>query len=189
MKAENAQTEVVVTFPTQLGWFGAIVAPAGLKRLQFGHQTEDDVRNELDTQHIGTSDSLPPWWMNAQNLLVDYAAGDFVELGEIPVAFSKRTLFQQRVMRELQQVRYGERITYAELAARAGSPGAARAVGNLMAKNLVPLVIPCHRVVASAGKLGGFSAPQGVDMKRRLLQMERKVDLQLCTGLACRELT
>lgn len=189
MKAENARTDVLVTFPTQLGWFGAIVAQAGLKRLQFGHRTEEDVRNELGAEQFQSSDSLPSWWVNAQNLLVDYAAGEFVELAEIPVSHPPCTLFQQRVIRELQQVRYGERITYAELATRAGSQGAARAVGNLMAKNRVPLVIPCHRVVASAGKLGGFSAPQGVVMKRRLLEMEREVDLKLCTGLTCRELT
>ncbi|MEO1971721.1 MAG: MGMT family protein, partial [Pirellulaceae bacterium] len=63
-------------------------------------------------------------------------------------------------------------ISYAGLAVAAGSPAAARAVGNVMRTNRYPLLIPCHRVVGS-GSLGGYSAPDGLDMKQRLLQMEQ----------------
>ena len=63
--------------------------------------------------------------------------------------------------------------TYGELAAECGSPGAARAVGSVMAKNRYPLIVPCHRVLAAGGELGGYSAPDGLKMKRRLLEMER----------------
>jgi len=63
-------------------------------------------------------------------------------------------------------------LTYGQLATRAGSPRSARAVGNVMASNRVPLIIPCHRVVAAGGALGGFSAPHGTRLKRRLLKLE-----------------
>ncbi len=65
------------------------------------------------------------------------------------------------------------------MAAAAGSPGAARAVGQVMRSNRTPLLVPCHRVVAAGGKIGGFSAPQGLVMKRRLLELESDHAFQL----------
>ena len=66
----------------------------------------------------------------------------------------------------------GHTVTYGELATRSGTPGAARAVGSVMARNRVPVVIPCHRVVA-AGGMGGFSAPNGLQLKQRMLNLEK----------------
>jgi methylated-DNA-[protein]-cysteine S-methyltransferase len=83
---------------------------------------------------------------------------------------SGMTPFRKKVMQELCEVPAGTTITYGELAAAAGSPGAARAVGNVMAANPVPLFVPCHRVVATQG-LGGFSG--GLDVKRALLKLEK----------------
>jgi methylated-DNA-[protein]-cysteine S-methyltransferase len=77
--------------------------------------------------------------------------------------------FTSRVVSCLKKVPYGKTITYGELARRAGSPRASRAVGNAMAHNDFPLIIPCHRVVASVG-LGGFGG--GLRMKRNLLHLE-----------------
>ena len=82
---------------------------------------------------------------------------------------SGMTPFRKKVMQELCKVQAGTTVTYGELAAAAGSPGAARAVGNVMATNPVPLFVPCHRVVATQG-LGGFSS--GLDVKRALLKLE-----------------
>mgnify|MGYP002623784108 CR=1 FL=1 len=78
--------------------------------------------------------------------------------------------FAQRVLRELVAVPWGGLVTYGELAERIGRPGAARAVGGAVGSNPLPIVIPCHRVVASDGRLGGFSG--GLDVKRRLLELE-----------------
>lgn len=80
--------------------------------------------------------------------------------------------FHRKVYKALCKVPAGQTITYAELAKRAGSPGAARAVGTAMAKNPFPVIIPCHRVVAGNGKLGGYSGRGGVATKRQLLEME-----------------
>ncbi|CAJ36529.1 methylated-DNA--[protein]-cysteine S-methyltransferase [Methanocella arvoryzae] len=79
------------------------------------------------------------------------------------------TPFRIKIMEALRRVPAGETVTYGELAAAAGSPGAARAVGNVMARNPVPIIVPCHRVVATNG-LGGFTG--GLDVKRKLLRLE-----------------
>lgn len=104
--------------------------------------------------------------------LVRYAEGEPVELDDVPTAVGHLSAFQRRVVQACRAIPRGERRTYGQLAAAAGSPGAARAVGGVMAGNRVPLVVPCHRVVGVGGKLGGFSAPQGLRMKRRLLELE-----------------
>lgn len=81
------------------------------------------------------------------------------------------TDFQERVWRELRKIPSGELRTYGEIAARLGVPGGARAVGGAVAANNLPLLIPCHRVVASEG-LGGFSAYGGLKTKKKLLEFE-----------------
>jgi O-6-methylguanine DNA methyltransferase len=88
----------------------------------------------------------------------------------VPVDLSGVPAFQRRVLQALRRVPYGRTITYGQLAARAGRPRAARAVGQAMAHNPVPLIVPCHRVVASGGGLGGFGG--GLALKRRLLALE-----------------
>jgi methylated-DNA-[protein]-cysteine S-methyltransferase len=71
------------------------------------------------------------------------------------------------------RIGYGQTISYGQLAASVGAPGAARAVGTCMATNPLPLVVPCHRVIPAAGPPGFYSAPGGCRMKQRLLAMER----------------
>jgi methylated-DNA-[protein]-cysteine S-methyltransferase len=80
------------------------------------------------------------------------------------------TEFDQRVWHELESIPYGETISYGELARRIGNPKAARAVGAANGRNPLPIVIPCHRVVSSGGKLGGYGG--GLSLKRRLLDLE-----------------
>ncbi len=79
------------------------------------------------------------------------------------------TPFQQKVLKAISKIPPGETMTYGEVAKAAGRPGAARAVGNVMAHNPVPLMLPCHRVVAADG-LGGFTG--GLEVKRKLLRLE-----------------
>ena len=78
--------------------------------------------------------------------------------------------FNRRVLRELAQVEYGTTTTYGTLAARAGNPRAARAVGTIMNRNPIPIVLPCHRVVGASGKLVGYAG--GLERKEQLLRLE-----------------
>ena len=105
--------------------------------------------------------------------VADYTAGRAARF-TARADLAGRTAFQQRVLAACRRIPAGRVLTYGGLAQRAGRPGAARAVGRALAANPVPLVIPCHRVVASDGSLGGFSAAGGVDLKRRMLDHERR---------------
>ena len=83
--------------------------------------------------------------------------------------------FQERVLRVTMEIPYGETTTYREIARRIGNPLAFRAVGNIEATNPIPLIIPCHRVIASDGSLRGYSGGEGVVTKQWLLDLEKKV--------------
>ena len=88
----------------------------------------------------------------------------------VPVEATGGTEFQARVWTALREIPYGSTITYKELAVKIGKPKSARAIGGAVGKNPIPILIPCHRVLASGGKLGGFSA--GTDIKKWLLAIE-----------------
>ncbi|MBI5849321.1 MAG: methylated-DNA--[protein]-cysteine S-methyltransferase [Nitrospirae bacterium] len=90
-------------------------------------------------------------------------------------AFLEGTGFEQEVWNSLKEIPYGETRTYKWIADRIGKPLASRAVGNALGKNPIPIVFPCHRVVESDGSIGGYTP--GVDIKRRLLEIEYYVKL------------
>lgn len=101
-----------------------------------------------------------------------YFSGKIVTTWQAVPDLARFTPFARNVLEHTAAIAYGETITYGELAVKAGSPHAARAVGGVMASNPVPLVIPCHRVVAARG-LAGFSAPGGIAYKQALLNLEK----------------
>ena len=102
--------------------------------------------------------------------LVNYLNGAKIVFNLDALDFSRVSSFQEKVLRMEHRVPYGRVTTYGRLAARVGAPGAARAVGNALARNPFPLIIPCHRVVRGDGSLGGFQG--SLDLKRSLLEME-----------------
>lgn len=106
--------------------------------------------------------------------LLDYAAGSPVEFTGWLLDDEHLTPFQARVIDACRSIPRGQTRTYGQLADAAGSPRAARAVGTVMSSNRWPLIIPCHRVLGAGGKLGGYSARQGLAMKRKLLALETR---------------
>ncbi|MBI3600151.1 MAG: methylated-DNA--[protein]-cysteine S-methyltransferase, partial [Nitrospinae bacterium] len=97
--------------------------------------------------------------------------GDFI----FPIDLSHCTDFQRKVYKVTRNIHYGEVKTYKWIAERLKMPDAARAVGNALSRNPIPLIIPCHRVIRGDGRMGGFTAPGGIDLKMRMLKMEKGI--------------
>ena len=119
------------------------------------------------------ADALPPHLKP----LIEAVQRELIRLLHwLPTDFAALTLdpqgtpFQLRVWQELRRIPWGQTISYGELARRVGNPKASRAVGQANAVNPIPLIIPCHRVIAADGSLGGYSS--GLDRKRWLLRHE-----------------
>ncbi len=100
---------------------------------------------------------------------------------DLPLA-PRLTPFQARVLDELRKVPYGTTVSYGELARRTGNPRASRAVGMANARNPIPIIIPCHRVIGANGDLTGFGG--GVDIKRQLLALEQRYAREAPAGMA-----
>jgi methylated-DNA-[protein]-cysteine S-methyltransferase len=111
---------------------------------------------------------------DVQERIVAYFEGEPVDFSTDPAIYLDGLgPFRQKVLAACRRIGFGGMSTYGQLAGRIGYPGAARAVGGALARNPVPLIIPCHRVLRTDGGLGGFSAPGGVATKQRLLRHER----------------
>lgn len=164
----------VCIFPTELGWFGIQGVGKRLERLAFGHASADDVRQALGEQQGASSAALreSDWHPELRKRLVRFARGERVRFDDIDLKLPPMTPFQERVIAATRRIPYGVTLSYGELAEKAGFPRAARAVGSVMASNRIPILVPCHRVIASAGKLGGYSSVHGVSLKQVLLKME-----------------
>jgi methylated-DNA-[protein]-cysteine S-methyltransferase len=131
----------------------------------------------------------PQWLQDVVRRLRCFADGEPVEFADVPLALDHLTPFARRVVAACRRIGWGQVSTYGELAAQCGSSGAARAVGSVMAKNCYPLVVPCHRVLAAGGAIGGYSAPDGLRMKRRLLAMETGRELPRRQSMKRRDFT
>lgn len=117
-------------------------------------------------------EALPDWVAAAVDDIRRLLAGQAQDLAHLPLHWSRVGEFEQRVYRAAQALLPGHTCTYGELARTIQEPAAMRAVGQALGANPWPLVVPCHRVLAAGGRLGGFSAPGGSDTKRRLLVLE-----------------
>ncbi len=159
-------------FKTTLGWFHTLESDRGLVHINFGDLTEDRFLQGMDKKYrqceiiIGGKENA-----KAEKQLKAYLAG---KLRKFNLRLDiQGTDFQKKVLRKVAAIPYGTVATYGEIAARAGHPGASRAVGSVNRNNPLAPVIPCHRVVAANG-LGGYGGGygEGLKMKRRLLRLE-----------------
>jgi methylated-DNA-[protein]-cysteine S-methyltransferase len=104
--------------------------------------------------------------------IVAYAAGERVEFDDVPLDLEGQPDFHRHVYADILSLHWGEVTTYGAIARRLGDVQLSRAVGQALGRNPIPLIVPCHRVLAAGGGHGGFSAPGGVESKLRMLRLE-----------------
>lgn len=128
---------------------------------------------EAAVEASGASD-LPRGLLGLPEVLAAYFDGAPVDPAalDLPLDHGVSTTFAEQVLEQLRTVPRGQTVSYGRLAASVGRPKAARAVGSVMARNRLPLIVPCHRVLAAQGLAGGFSGPRGLAGKRDLLALE-----------------
>lgn len=157
-------------FKSELGWCSLAVMPDGtVSRVKFALPDRAAAIAFLKTE---CSVSVGQMRHPVVTMIKEYASGRRVDFSQVKIDTSSITEFQRKVLLACQAVPYGEIVSYGSLGASIGRPKAARAVGGVMANNLCPIVVPCHRVVGGNGKLTGFSAGEGIALKRRMLDME-----------------
>lgn len=154
---------------TRWGAFGLVASESGLAAAFLPRPREVTSRDI----HAAFPDAVerPTLLCGLQSAVRDYFAGKRVRF-EVDFDLSAMTPFQQNVLRACAAIPHGSVATYVELARSVGRPAAARAVGQALGRNPIPLIIPCHRVLRVGGGLGGFSSTDGVAEKRRLLVHE-----------------
>jgi methylated-DNA-[protein]-cysteine S-methyltransferase len=142
----------------------------GLCRLTFGHDGPREAIESLEDEWQARVEDAKS--SKLARRLQAYAAGKPDDFRDVTLDTPKQGPFAERVVRICRKIRRGETMSYGELAEAAGAPGAARAVGNCMSRNQTPIVVPCHRVLRAGGKIGGYSAGSGLEIKRRMLALE-----------------
>lgn len=170
-RTTKSHRPIVVTFPSDLGWMALLASDHALRQLTFGHSTPQAAVRSLDAD-LSAGAGHGEWNPKLVRRLQKFAAGGRQDFRDVEIDCGPQTAFQRRVIEGCRQIPFGRTLTYGELAEKAGDPGAARAVGNVMAVNRIPLIVPCHRVVSSGGSSGGYSAAGGVRTKLRLLEAE-----------------
>ena len=172
ISAAMDQVEYVL-FKTPVGYCALAWNVTGLVAVQLPERSAAATRARLRRRFPGARASSPPRRVRQAIAAIErLLRGGRDTLAAIPLDLSRCSPFHRRVYEIARTIPAGETWTYGALAARAGSPGAARAVGQAMARNPFPLVVPCHRVTGAQGWAGGFSAHGGVDTKFRLLRIE-----------------
>jgi methylated-DNA-[protein]-cysteine S-methyltransferase len=161
-------------FPTAIGVCGLAWSERGVNRVVFPESSEAATRARLTRRDRDLPEATPPPAISAAiaaiTALLETGRAD---LSAIALDMDGVDAEERAILEAARTVPPGSTITYGELAARIGQPRATREVGQAMARNRFPIVVPCHRVLAAGGGFGGFSAPGGLESKARLLTIER----------------
>ncbi len=168
----QCETVRLALLETELGWIGLARSDRGIVGLHLPRPTRDRALADLLAEFPGGEMAGLDVFADVVEQLRRYFAGQPVRF-EVPFDLSRVTPFRRQALEVAAHIPYGETRTYAWIARQIGRPGASRAVGQAMATNPIPIIIPCHRVVGSSGSLVGYGG--GLDMKKRFLQMERGV--------------
>jgi methylated-DNA-[protein]-cysteine S-methyltransferase len=165
-----------VVFSTRLGWMGIVGAEAGLSQIVLPLPLAEAVSASIGT--LTKSPILPVeiddgslFFGDLPSRLRRYFEGEVITFAD-KLDFSPASLFQKLVWEKVRTIPYGETRSYGWVAQEIAEPKACRAIGQALARNHLPIVVPCHRVIGAQGNLTGFAG--GLKMKQYLLQMETK---------------
>ena len=157
-------------FQSEMGWIGLLGSGKGLRRMSI-QPTPQEALEDLGTE-LDHSVNDPADFSEVQGRLEKYFGGDAEALDQVQLDLSGAPPFFSAAWEACRRIPPGETRSYAWLAEQAGSPTAVRAAGQSMARNRFPLIIPCHRVIASDGDLRGYGAG-GTKVKAALLEREQ----------------
>lgn len=157
-------------FKTEWGWCGVVVGRGGVMQVILPEKRKGLIRARIryrypDSQEGGKGTE------GVQRALKRYFSGKRVNF-DFPLDLSPYSDFQRRVWEVARTIPYGEVRSYQWIGGKLGNPRGGRAVGGALGRNPVPVIVPCHRVIRKDGHLGGFSGPGGIELKRKLLELE-----------------
>lgn len=172
-KMSPSRSGVVFTMPVRLscGWASVLLSDGTVISVEW-ERTREKLGKAID-KIFPSAREIAVDLNGPGRILRDYSEGKVLstrDVSSLPLAWKMITGFQGRVLRKTAGIPYGKTVTYGEIAADIGSPGAARAVGAALARNPWPILVPCHRVLGKGGGLVGFG--KGIDAKETLLKFE-----------------
>ncbi len=163
----------VAIFDTPIGRCGIAWDGEMIVGVQLPEGRVADTRARLRDRFDGATSGTPPAPVeDAVDRIVASLRGEADDLVDVPLDLASLPPFQRKVYEVVRTIPAGETLSYGEVAAAVGSPGAARAVGQALGRNPYPIIIPCHRVLAAGGRTGGFTASGGITTKLRMLAIE-----------------
>lgn len=160
-------------FETAIGACGIAWGETGIVGIQLPEADEAGTRNRFLLRFPNACEASPS--LDARRAIKGIAAlldGEAADLTDIPLDMEGVAHFHRLVYEAARAIPPGATLSYGDVAAKIGARGAARAVGTALAKNPFAIIVPCHRILAANGKIGGFSASGGIATKRRLLEIE-----------------
>jgi methylated-DNA-[protein]-cysteine S-methyltransferase len=169
----TANDEGFALFDTEIGCCAIAWGPTGVRALQLPEETAAETREQVCWRAPGAIEAVPPPQVQAViDAVVDQLAGKGSDLGWVRLDMEGLPPFHKKVYEVTRTIPGGATLSYGEVARQMGAPRAARAVGQALGRNPFPVIVPCHRVVAAGGGLGGFSAHGGTSTKERMLAIE-----------------
>jgi len=160
-------------FETPVGFCGLVWGEHGICGVDLPGRDQAATRARLLRRHPGAKETPPPADIAAaRDAIVALLKGENRDLSDITLDTRDLPALNRQVYEIARTIAPGATLTYGEIALRLGDRMLAQEVGQALGKNPYPIIVPCHRVLASGGKIGGFSAPTGIALKRKLLAIE-----------------